>query len=986
MKSAPLPPDEPERLEALRASRILDTVREPAFDELAQLAAQICGVPIAAVTLVDSDRLWLKSGVGHEMLEIPRENTFCAHTILGDDIMEVPDTEADERFVDNPFVLATPRVRAYFGVPFKARSGHRLGALCVLDYVPRQLTAEQRKGLRALGRQVESQLDLRLRLLEADAAQRAIAAADRTLRSLLRAAVGLAVVGADADGKVTFLSKGAELLLGYPETELVGRVAMTELHDSDELTERLRELAVEGGPPPTPLEALAALAGEAADSRPWTLRRRDGAAVPVSLSVQTIVDEAGAAAGFTVVASDLTESRRDAEALLQSRHQFNASFESAAVASLIVDLNDTILRANQAFCDLIGYAEQELIGASPQSISHPDDAFVGPKWLDAMLQGQLHVRQVEKRYIHKLGHHVWVSLSAWLERDERQRPLFALVQAQDIAPRKRTEEALRREGEFRSAIVQSALDGIVVVDGAGAVLEFNPAAEAMFGWTRGEILGQDMFSRMMPARVRESYRDGLLRFLKTGESVVLNQRIQLPALRADGTEFPLELSTTFVHLGDEPRFVGFLRDMTAQRDAERMQAQNLRQSTLQADVGVAFTGGDALRDVLHRCIRAIAQQPEVALAGIWVRCPRSGQLQLQAAAGPCVVDEAEMEAHLQGLAAGTFAGEGSPSISGSLADAASPVDRAWAARAELETFVRYPLVRESGVVGAIVLLGRAPLAEAHEALASIADTIALGIEHKHGEVALQIAKEAAESAARTKSAFLANMSHELRTPLNAILGFGHLLAGQSYGKLNEMQSDFLNDVLVSGEHMLRLVSDLLELRRLEDGAGDLVPTWIHLHDAVETAAQRVSPLARKKAHTMTIALSEPLPEVIADPEAVVQILVNLLSNAIGFTPKGGAVGVRAHAEGAHVTLEVHDNGIGIALESQANLFDYFGQSGAKNDDEMNGSGVGLALTRALVRRLGGEISVTSAVGVGSVFRVKLRRAGTTQRPQPRASS
>jgi two-component system sensor histidine kinase EvgS len=98
------------------------------------------------------------------------------------------------------------------------------------------------------------------------------------------------------------------------------------------------------------------------------------------------------------------------------------------------------------------------------------------------------------------------------------------------------------------------------------------------------------------------------------------------------------------------------------------------------------------------------------------------------------------------------------------------------------------------------------------------------------------------------------------------------------------------------------------------------------------------------------------------------------------------VGVRAHADAGHVTLEVHDNGVGIAPEHQANLFDYFEQSGAKNAHEMSGSGVGLALTRALVQRLGGEISVASALGVGSVFMVKLRRAGLTMLPQPRAAS
>jgi signal transduction histidine kinase len=171
MKIAPLPPDEEERLRTLRAYEILDTPPEAGFDELTRLAAEICRVPIAAVSLVDSERQWFKSIVGLDTAQTSRDIAFCAHTILQDDIMIVPDALQDPRFADNPLVRSDPGIRFYAGAPLRAQTGHKLGSLCVIDRVPRQLDEFQNRALRTLSRQVEVQLKLRLKLLELDRQQ-----------------------------------------------------------------------------------------------------------------------------------------------------------------------------------------------------------------------------------------------------------------------------------------------------------------------------------------------------------------------------------------------------------------------------------------------------------------------------------------------------------------------------------------------------------------------------------------------------------------------------------------------------------------------------------------------------------------------------------------------------------------------------------------------------------------------------------------------
>jgi anti-sigma regulatory factor (Ser/Thr protein kinase) len=154
------------RLAALRRYRILDTEPERAFDDLAQLAAHLCGTPIALITLVDADRQWFKARVGLSVSETARSVSFCAHAIQQPDLFVVRDTTRDARFRDNPFVVNDPHVRFYAGAPLVTADGHALGTICVVDRVPRDLDDEQREALEALRRQVIGQLELRRNLDE----------------------------------------------------------------------------------------------------------------------------------------------------------------------------------------------------------------------------------------------------------------------------------------------------------------------------------------------------------------------------------------------------------------------------------------------------------------------------------------------------------------------------------------------------------------------------------------------------------------------------------------------------------------------------------------------------------------------------------------------------------------------------------------------------------------------------------------------------
>ncbi len=162
---APLPENEAERLDALYQFEVLDTKAEKAFDDLTRLAIYICKTPIALITLLDSDRQWFKSKVGVSQFETARDISFCAHAILQTDSLVVPDALLDERFKDNPVVTSEPHVRFYAGSPLTTTEGYKLGTLCVIDSVPRELSEGQIAALKTLSYQAMTQLELRREII-----------------------------------------------------------------------------------------------------------------------------------------------------------------------------------------------------------------------------------------------------------------------------------------------------------------------------------------------------------------------------------------------------------------------------------------------------------------------------------------------------------------------------------------------------------------------------------------------------------------------------------------------------------------------------------------------------------------------------------------------------------------------------------------------------------------------------------------------------
>jgi signal transduction histidine kinase len=280
-----------------------------------------------------------------------------------------------------------------------------------------------------------------------------------------------------------------------------------------------------------------------------------------------------------------------------------------------------------------------------------------------------------------------------------------------------------------------------------------------------------------------------------------------------------------------------------------------------------------------------------------------------------------------------------------------------------------PMVREGRLIGCLGVTRNRPgefPAETMELLRTFATQSALAIQNARLFHEIEDKSRQLEVASQHKSEFLANMSHELRTPLNAIIGFSEVLSERMFGDLNEKQEEYLKDIHASGQHLLSLINDILDLSKIEAGRMELELTDFDLPTAIENALTLVRERAGRRDIALHQAVDQRLGQIRGDERKIKQVLLNLLSNALKFTPEGGQVDVRATVSDGMAEVSVTDTGVGIAPEDQDAVFEEFRQVGTAAK-KVEGTGLGLTLCRKFIELHGGRIWVQSEVDVGSTF-------------------
>ena len=512
----------------------------------------------------------------------------------------------------------------------------------------------------------------------------------------------------------------------------------------------------------------------------------------------------------------------------------------------------------------------------------------------------------------------------------------------------RYRELFRQKSESESwmrALLTTTIDGVITIDRAGTIHEFNVSAERIFGWTRALIVGRDI--RVLMADQERSEREGLLKYLGEDNATLPTKGREVLGVRRDGTIVPIRLAIGHAALAERDLFVLFITDISERRAI--MQA--LRDSELQ------------LRSL-------IGNMPGISF--------RSS---MEFDAPPLFISDGIER--LTGHPASDFVGTRRVRKLSSLI---LPEDRAGVAQriahsiANLAAYkVEYRVRHADGGTRWVWENGAVTRDEDRPEIVWI-DGVILDITERHQmEQELRQAKESAEQAAAARASFAANMSHEIRTPLNAILGFTRTLLETD---LDAAQRQQLGTVHKAGRALLRLLNGVLDTAKLDKGAMELEQADYNLADLIDELASTFGAIARNKGLRIEVEYDTALPAWLrGDQLRMRQVIGNLVDNAIKFTA-AGTVTLRARRDGACLCIDVADTGIGIAPERLRAIFDQFTQADASMTRRFGGTGLGTTISRQLVTLMGGRIWADSTPGHGATFhvRVPLETAGRQADP------
>lgn len=471
--AAARPLNENERLAALQMLGVLDSAPEPVFDDLAWLASQCCDAPIALISLIDETRQWFKASCGLGTPQTSREIAFCSHALASTQILEVPDALEDPRFSSNPMVLGEPGIRFYAGAPLVGSTGHVYGTLCVIDRVPRRLSGTQREALQRLSRQVVSQLEARQGRREAQ-----IQAG--TLGRLLEAMPD-AVVSCGSDGLLGEFNHVARAWHGTDPRSL----PPSEWAEHFDLFEASGTRLLATGDIPL----LAAWRGETVRGFELVIKAKGQPPRSVLCNASPLFYADGTKMGAVCLMHDVTALRAATRAATIAAQRFSGAFSAATHGMALVATTGHWIEVNDALCGMLGYSRDELLRMDFRRLTHPDDLMSHRDHIDRLVRRETQNYQLGKRYLRKDGETVWAHLAVSLVRDEFDQPLHFVAQIQDVTEQRSMEERLRDSERRMRSILEDTEDAFIVADEDGQILEWNRAAQAMFGWRRAECWG-----------------------------------------------------------------------------------------------------------------------------------------------------------------------------------------------------------------------------------------------------------------------------------------------------------------------------------------------------------------------------------------------------------------------------------------------------------------------------------------------------------------
>jgi PAS domain S-box-containing protein len=525
-----------------------------------------------------------------------------------------------------------------------------------------------------------------------------------------------------------------------------------------------------------------------------------------------------------------------------------------------------------------------------------------------------------------------------------------------------------------TTVISNAMDGVITINEQGLVESFNPGAERIFGYRKEEIVGTPLTS-LIPERYREAHRKALEAARVRGQSEIIARTLELHGLRKNGGEFSLELTISSWRSEKKLFFTSIMRDISERKRIEQETERNHARQKALREINEAITSTLELRSMLALLLEKIDTILPYAASAVRLFDPTTGALSYRAVRN---IDEGGLAKSYKqsgsGLAELVLEANRPLTIPNIETEITSELGK-FLVRQGFVSYLGLPLTVKKEALGVLSVLTREEHTFSEEEMGFLKALAGLAAMAIHNSQLYEEAKRLAvelKKAKELEADFAAMIAHDLRSPLTSVLSTAAMMEDGLFGPVGEEQQRWLVKMQTMCRSLVDLVSDFLDLSKIEAGHVQLSKERVDLEKLIRGNAEAYMPLASKKKIRLIEQVAPNLPAVEADPRRLDQILQNLISNAIKFTPEGGKIEVGAGQEdGTEIKLWVKDTGGGIPPEELGPLFQKYRQTTSGMTSKDKGTGLGLVICKMIVEAHGGRIEVESAPGKGSTFTVRL---------------